>query len=370
MNMNTHTTWAGQIPPRRRVEEYIKKQINSGELKAGDTLKSTPQLEIELGVSLPTVHLALKSLANAGWLCRERGKRTLVLGNPELKLHSNTKICFLYGDYASNRFRSNCIEAIANYASKHNWNLRLECFENLITPDIEHFHKKLDDFFSNLVKKGITHLIREPQTAERETECWRLIEKYSIKSVSFNDFWLNGGPCSSVRTDDAYGVFKLTEHLIKLGHKKILLIDELDYWPRSNAISGFQKAMYCHRLPISDDMIVFSSGRKHWHAIDRELVENITQNFTAVICIYDVYAIRLLSYLQEIGGAAQNISVAVFDWIANGEKIELTTLIQPIDLLIQKTFDILLDDNPQVTKLILTPEIKIGNSTKPPVPSK
>ena len=64
------------------------------------------------------------------------------------------------------------------------------------------------------------------------------------------------------------------------------------------------------------------------------------------------------------------ISVAVFDWIANGEKFELTTAVQPIDLLIQKTFDILLDDNPQITKLILTPEIKIGNSTKPPISSK
>ena len=64
------------------------------------------------------------------------------------------------------------------------------------------------------------------------------------------------------------------------------------------------------------------------------------------------------------------ISVAVFDWIANGEEFALTAVTQPIDLLILKTFDILLDDNEQITKLILTPEIKIGNSTKPPIPSK
>ena len=123
--------------------------------------------------------------------------------------------------------------------------------------------------------------------------------------------------------------------------------------------------MRCHQLPVADDMIAFTSGYKHWHALDRELVENITKNYTAVICIYDVYAMRLLSYLQEIGGSAQNISVAVFDWIASGEELTLTTVTQPIDLMIQKTFDLLLDDSPQITKLILTPEIKIGNSTRP-----
>ncbi len=368
--MKIHTTLVGQKSPRQRVEEYIKGQIDAGELKAGDVLKSTQQLGLDLGVSLPTVHLALKSLANAGWLCREHGKRTIVTGNPVLKSHTNTKICFLYADYANNRFRSNCIQAVTNYASKHNWNLRLECFEKIIASDKRHFTIILDEFFADLARQGITYLIREPQTTVFEIECWHLTEKYGIKSVAFNDFWLNGGPCSSVRIDDTYGIFKLTEHLILLGHEKTLLIDELDYWPRWGAISGFQMAMRCHQLPITDDMIAFTSGYKHWHTLDLELVENITQNFTAVICIYDVYAMRLLSCLREIGGSARDISVAVFDWITNGEEFELTTVVQPVDLLIQKTFDMLLDDNPQVTKLMLTPEIKAGSSTKPPQPIK
>lgn len=368
--MKNHITLAGRKSPRQRVEEYIKEQINAGELKAGDALKSTQQLSLDQGVSLPTVHLALKSLANAGWLCREHGKRTVVLGNPSQRSHSNTKICFLYGDYASNRFRSNCIAEVANYASRHNLNLRLECFEKLIAADIKHFDKVLDDFFADLVKQGVTHLIREPQTREMEVECWRLTEKYGIKSVAFNDFWLSGGPFSSVRIDDAYGIFKLTDHFIKLGHKKILLIDELEYWPRFGAIGGFQLAMQSRHLPTTNDMIAFTAGYEHWHAIDRELVENITKNFTAVICIYDIYALRLLSHLREIGGPAKNISVAAFDWIEGGEEFELTTVVQPIDLLIEKTFEILLDDNPQITKLMLKPEIKSASSAKHAVVAK
>ena len=367
LNMKNHTTLVGQKSPRQRVEDFVKEQISTGALKTGDALKSTQQLGIELGVSLPTVHLALKSLANAGWLCREHGKRTIVMSNPVLKPHANFKICFLYADFANNRFRSNCIEAITNYASKHNLNLCLECFEKLIASDKRHFAVALDDFFANLVRQGITHLIREPQTLEHETECWNLTEKYGIKSIAFNDYWLNGGPYSSVRIDDTYGVFKLTEHLIKLGHKKILLIDELDYWPRSSAINGFQMAMRCHQLPVTDDMIAFSSDNRNWHNIDREFIKNITRNFTAVICLYDVYAMRLLSHLKEIGGLAESISIVAFDWVSSGEKFELTTVVQPIDLLIKKTFDILLDDNQQITKLILAPELKIGESTKPPV---
>lgn len=117
-------------------------------------------------------------------------------------------------------------------------------------------------------------------------------------------------------------------------------------------------------------MIAFSPSIEHWHTLDRKLVENITRNFTAVICIYDVCAMRLLSCLQEIGGSAQDISIAAFDWITSGEKLKVTTTVQPIDLLVKKTFDILLDDSPETTKLSLIPEIRIGNSTKPPVPDK
>lgn len=362
--MKSHITLAGRKSPRQRVEEYIKEQINAGELKVGDVLKSTKQLSVDQGVSLPTVHLALKSLANDGWLCREQGKRTVVLGSPTQKHHSNTKICFLYGDYASNRFRSNCIEGVSNYASRHNLNLRLECFQKLIAFDMKYSDKVLDDFFAGLVKQGVTHLIREPQTRELETKCWLMTEKYGIKSVALNDFWLSGGPFSSVRIDDTYGIFKLTDHFISQGHKKILLIDELEYWPRWGAIGGFQLAMRSHRLPITDDMIAFTTGYEHWHALDRELLENITKNFTAVICIYDIFALRLLSHLREIDGPAKNISVAAFDWIDGGEEFELTTVVQPIDLLIEKTFDILLDDNPRITKIMLKPEIRTGSSTK------
>lgn len=75
-------------PKYRRVEEYIKQQIHSGRLKAGDQIMTEEQLRTVFPYSPVTINKALSSLSQAGYLERIPGKGSFVSNPP----HKNKQI--------------------------------------------------------------------------------------------------------------------------------------------------------------------------------------------------------------------------------------------------------------------------------------
>ncbi len=78
-NISTQKGDSEQAQPLyQKVEEYIKNQINSGEMTPGDLILSEPRLSKELEVSIGTVKKALDNLVWQGLLYRHQGKGTFV----------------------------------------------------------------------------------------------------------------------------------------------------------------------------------------------------------------------------------------------------------------------------------------------------
>jgi GntR family transcriptional regulator len=69
---------ASPIPLYYQIEEWIRGQIASGQLKPGDMLAPEIALSEELGVSRLTLRQALKNLTNDGLLIRKRAKGTFI----------------------------------------------------------------------------------------------------------------------------------------------------------------------------------------------------------------------------------------------------------------------------------------------------
>lgn len=64
-----------------QIKELLKEKIESGEYMPGDVLPSELEIQSALGVSRITVRQAINELANEGYVCRTRGKGTIVLTN-------------------------------------------------------------------------------------------------------------------------------------------------------------------------------------------------------------------------------------------------------------------------------------------------
>jgi GntR family transcriptional regulator len=66
------------VPYYYQIEEWIRGQIASGQLKPGDMLTNEIQLSKQLGVSRMTVRQALNHLSSEGILTRQRAKGTFI----------------------------------------------------------------------------------------------------------------------------------------------------------------------------------------------------------------------------------------------------------------------------------------------------
>jgi DNA-binding GntR family transcriptional regulator len=69
-------------PKYEQVIDAIKEQIRSGQLKPGDKLPTTAQLEAQYDVSYGTLRTALMALMREGWIEGRGGDGRYVLGRP------------------------------------------------------------------------------------------------------------------------------------------------------------------------------------------------------------------------------------------------------------------------------------------------
>lgn len=68
------------LPIYYQIEEQIKKQIENGELQQNDALPSEREFAERFQISRMTVRQAINNLVNEGYLYRQKGRGTFVLG--------------------------------------------------------------------------------------------------------------------------------------------------------------------------------------------------------------------------------------------------------------------------------------------------
>lgn len=80
------------------VEEYIIRQLKTGQLAIGDTIESDKELSVRFGLSQLTINKALTNLANQGYLVRIRGKGTFVRSLTGNDTRKTGRFCSLSDD--------------------------------------------------------------------------------------------------------------------------------------------------------------------------------------------------------------------------------------------------------------------------------
>lgn len=146
-----------------------------------------------------------------------------------------------------------------------------------------------------------------------------------------NDLWRNGFPCvqimrevafsqlPSLLADNRNGIRSVTNHLIKLGHKKIAFVggDERasDYHER---LAGYMDAMNDASLPVSREYI---RPTPQTRAAGRTTLVELKQydaGITATVCFSDLIAYGVLSMARELGlNVGTDFAVTGFDDLAD-----------------------------------------------------
>lgn len=152
----------------------------------------------------------------------------------------------------------------------------------------------------------------------------RMIARQSTPVV-FLDFYDEYAGADAVVGDNTYGCYRLTSHLIKLGHTDIGFVGD------SRATSsimdrylGFYRAMLSNDLPIRQECIV-NDRDDHGMQMRLALPEKLP---TAFVCNCDLVARELIDELKERGmRVPEDVSVVGFDdfTVGTGQSPALTT---------------------------------------------
>lgn len=158
---------------------------------------------------------------------------------------------------------------------------------------------------------------------------------------------------SSVSVDDIKESYKMTEYLIKRGHKRIALISacEDDESIGRLRLEGYKKALRKHEIviepslirPMHDDLDGYTM--ENGYAVTEELIKSGIE-FTAIYAISDSVAIGACRALRDAGKKIPaDYSVVGFDGldIAAYYIPALTTIRQPVEEMAEATIKILFD---------------------------
>ncbi len=173
----------------------------------------------------------------------------------------------------------------------------------------------------------------------------------------------------SVRIDDRKGTFDATNHLLKLGHKRVAYLgDQFGLNSETERRAGFRQAMEQAGLPIEPQFQMSADGRIDGAAAAfRSLRGNLP---TAVVCYNDLTAVGVMEAAKGMGLAIpEDLSVVGFDDIQVAELLTpgLTTVRQPKWELGMRSMSLILRilrGEEAERSVVLTGELVVRGSTK------
>ncbi len=148
-----------------------------------------------------------------------------------------------------------------------------------------------------------------------------------------------------VDVDNLGGARMATEHLIRLGHKRIATVTgPLGMLSAQDRLAGYKRALEAHGLPVDPSLIVEGDYREGGGMAAAHRLLGVSP--TAIFVASDVMAVGVLKALRQEGVEVPgDIALTSFDDlpVATAVQPALTTVRQPIDDLGRTAVQLLLD---------------------------
>jgi DNA-binding LacI/PurR family transcriptional regulator len=350
------------VPLYEQIENDIKAKILNGKLKVGDQVGSHQELSKEYNVSLITVKKALSDLISKGILFSRIGKGTYVAKKSGSLIRGHNTIGLVLRDLKQ-PFFSLIVQAVEEKAYSLGYNVLLSSSSGRIEKEdaqISHFQNIGVDgliIASITLKYTATRKIRELHESN--------FPYIMVSYMHDQDIW-------HVGTNNEKGQYIATEHLIKLGYKKIGYVNAEE----GNLLAmvrrqGFEKCFRDYvRKP--DESLFFQLEKekdRFKSGYEIGLKFNKLKNRPDALVFYnDLAALGFLEGAAEMGvKIPDDVAVVGFDDIERAKYgiPSLTTVHQPIDLIGEKAVEIISrriegKDNP--VRTILEPRLVVRSS--------
>ena len=339
-----------------QVAEYLRVMIRRQKLEQGTPLPSDHELSAKFECSRGAVRHAMALLSREGLVQRKQGAGTFV-GRPYTG--RGRKLLGAIIPNITNTEFSGFVQTLGLTARAQGYSLLLGVTGEAI--DLER------DLIREFGRLGVLGAAKFPTQIEVEDDTRALLRSQGVPFVIVNDFWTASQSDYLVGFDECAAVKLAVDHLVELGHRRIVLVDNVA-WLRTRLIDAFFNALAGHDLPHDEDRLLL---------YDLATVPPVEKLYgedgprpTALISIYGVAVPSLLLQLREFEiWVPRDVSVVNINGTPAGlpAGVDLTTVVPPNRKMAEQVLDLLVNglEKDHVRHYIYEPEFHVGNTSGP-----
>jgi len=280
-----------------------------GKLNSGDKIPSRHALCLKYNVTRTTIDRAINELIKEKYLYTVKGSGTFV--SPESRLINPQETVCNWGvivpDILINTYPG-IIRGIDNVAQKYKI--------NVIVANSDFDEDKQTLCIKRLVYSGVKGVIIVPAISnEKKDGGFKLLLEKNIPFV-FCNRGVEGISAPIVTSNDFYGGYIATKHLIEKGYKKITYIAMRKYTVSIYRYYGFVAAMQENGLEVDEEMIVMKDYDSVMEGASFELKQLFKKNKIpdGIFCYNDVTALGVYNAIKEAGyRVSDDIGVVGYD---------------------------------------------------------
>ncbi|RKM61354.1 LacI family transcriptional regulator [Butyrivibrio sp. CB08] len=203
-------------------------------------------------------------------------------------------------------------------------NLIMDPFVSVLIGGVEETIRKAGYFMMLYISSDTAEIMRHVSTwnvdglilfGMLDDDGIRVSEKYKKPIVCIDTYSLEGlKHFTNVGLDDEQGTYEIVNHLIANGHRKIAFLSDNTKGVDLARLTGYKKALEDAGIKYKESN--FLKIRPRSDEIEESLKEicERSKEFTAIVCVSDLYAVTLMAALQDRGiSVPDDISIVGFD---------------------------------------------------------
>lgn len=280
------------------ILNWIKKQLEEGELRPGDRVESEHQLCARFQVSRQTVRHAISVLENEGVLERRRGSGTYVktVVNVQEKEQKAMQVAVMT-TYVQEYIFSAIIQGIERELSRAGYGMQVSFTNNAVEKErfiLKNILEKnmVDGLIAETTKSGLPN---------PNLDIYRKIMSKGIPVLFINSYY-PGLDAPHVSLNDKLVGKMVTNHLLRCGHRNIAAIFKADDGQGHRRYAGYMEALIEADIKIRGSQVVWidTDGVRHMREDAGWILRRI-RGCSACVCYNDEVASSLVAVCLEQG---------------------------------------------------------------------
>ena len=293
--------------------QEIKKQLIEiiGTMDPGTRLPSRPIMCKQLDTTRTTLDRAIKELESEGVLSSRNGSGTYVVGLIAGTAPHIENWCIIVPNVMDDIYPS-LIRGIENVASSRG--------ANLVLCNSDNDADKQDRYIKRLLVSGVAGFIIVPVVSGSAAMSYKLYDTLldSKTPFVFCNRGVEGIQAPLVKSNDFYGGYIATKHLIQKGYRNIAYIAQMKYQTSTERCQGYISALLEQDIEINRRLIILSRGddSRSTYDVAKQLIAE-EPHLDAVFCFNDYVAHDVCRAIQDCGlRVSDDIGVIGYDNIA------------------------------------------------------